>query len=100
VDSKTEFNGVGGLRNPHQNCADMRHFQFVVVTYCAGCCAAEASRGAGFLTMRDSNVGYSVLGKVSSTTVSAERRLLGWTVTLVGAALMAGGGLIVFLSAF
>jgi hypothetical protein len=50
--------------------------------------------------MRDSNVGYSVLGKVSSTTVSAERRLLGWTVMLVGAALMAGGGLIVFLSAF
>jgi hypothetical protein len=23
--SKTEFNGIGGLRNPHQNCADMRH---------------------------------------------------------------------------
>jgi hypothetical protein len=50
--------------------------------------------------MRDSNDGYSVLGKVSSTTVSAERRLLGWTAMLVGAALMAGGGLIVFLSAF
>jgi hypothetical protein len=50
--------------------------------------------------MRDSNAGYSVLGKVSSTTVSTERRLLGWTVVLVGAALMAGGALIVFLSAF
>jgi hypothetical protein len=50
--------------------------------------------------MRDSDVGYSVLGNVSSTTVSAERRLLGWTVMLVGAALMAGGALMVFLSAF
>jgi hypothetical protein len=48
--------------------------------------------------MQDSNVG--VLGKVSSTTVSTERRLLGWTVMLVGAALMAGGALIVFLSVF
>jgi hypothetical protein len=50
--------------------------------------------------MRDSDTEYSVLGKVSSTTVSAERRLLGWAVILVGAALMAGGGLLVFLSAF
>jgi hypothetical protein len=50
--------------------------------------------------MRDANVGYSVVGKVSGTTVPAERRLLGWTVMLVGAALMAGGALIVFLSAF
>src|SRR6202022_3677281 len=23
-DSKAEFNGIGGLRNPHQNCPDMR----------------------------------------------------------------------------
>jgi hypothetical protein len=50
--------------------------------------------------MRDSDPRYSVPGKVSSTTVSAERRLLGWTVMVVGAALMAAGGVIVFLSAF
>jgi hypothetical protein len=50
--------------------------------------------------MRESNVGYSVPSKVSSTTVSAERRLLGWAVIVVGAGLMAGGGLIAFLSAF
>jgi hypothetical protein len=70
-----------------------------VVTYCRVLCSRDVWR-SGFLTMRDSNDGYSVLGKVSSTTVSAERRLLGWTAMLVGAALMAGGGLIVFLSAF
>jgi hypothetical protein len=72
--------------------------QFVVVTIVY--CAAETARGAGFLTMRDSKAGYSVLSKVSRTTISAERRLLGWTVMLAGAALMAGGALIVFLSAF
>jgi hypothetical protein len=56
------------------------------------------------LIMRASNVESSVLGRgrtaLSSTSVSDERRLLGWAVTLVGAAMMVGGAMIVFLSVF
>jgi hypothetical protein len=60
------------------------------------------------LLVRETNVDPWVFGKTwglgknrvtaSSTIISSERRLLGWAVTLMGAALMAGGATIVVLS--
>ena len=52
--------------------------------------------------MQETNVEASGLGKsrvaASSTIISPERRLLGWAVTLAGAALMAGGATMFVLS--
>lgn len=52
--------------------------------------------------MQETNVKASDAGKnrvaASSATISPERRLLGWAVTLAGAALMAGGATILLLS--
>jgi hypothetical protein len=54
------------------------------------------------LQMQETNVEASDLGKsmisASSTIISPERRLLGWAVTLAGAALMVGGATILVLS--
>jgi hypothetical protein len=53
--------------------------------------------------MHETNVEASELGETrfaaSSTVITPERRLLGWAVTLAGAALMVGGATILVLSA-
>jgi hypothetical protein len=55
-----------------------------------------------FLKMHETNVGSSELVKsraaASGASISTERRLLGWAVTLAGAALMVSGATIVILS--
>ena len=52
--------------------------------------------------MQEADVGTPDLAKgraaVSGASISTERRLLGWAVTLAGAALMVGGATIVILS--
>lgn len=54
--------------------------------------------------MSESNDGRFPInrGRTSSavSSVSAERRLQGWAVTLIGAAMMAAGGMVFFLSAY
>jgi hypothetical protein len=58
--------------------------------------------GGEVLKMHEANVGTSDLAKsraaASGASISTERRLLGWAVTLAGAALMVGGATIVILS--
>jgi len=52
--------------------------------------------------MQETNDGTSPLvrGRTPSaiSSISTERRLLGWAATLAGAALMAAGGILVFMS--
>jgi hypothetical protein len=52
--------------------------------------------------MREANGGSSRLGRGrrprAISIISTERRLLAWAVMLVGAALMAAGGVVVFAS--
>jgi hypothetical protein len=52
--------------------------------------------------MHDANIGTPNLAKsrvaASAASISTERRVLGWAVTLAGAALMLGGATIVILS--
>jgi hypothetical protein len=73
-------------------------------TWLARCFARASHRMAlgEFLKMHEANVGTSDLvesrAAASGASISTERRLLGWAVTLAGAALMVSGATIVILS--
>jgi hypothetical protein len=62
----------------------------------------RAGKEGIFSMMQETNGGTShlVRGRTprAFSSISTERRLLGWAVTLAGAALMAAGGTLVFMS--